>query len=536
MKFDREARIITLLVIDTIFFFVEITSGYAVGSLALISDAFHMLNDVMSLVVALYAVKLATKPSSAKNSYGWQRSEVLGALVNGVFLLALCFSIFMEAIERFFNVSEISNPKLVVIVGSLGLASNIIGLFLFHEHGHGGHSHGHSHDHPPSTVEAPIDRSPSPNGTKALPRSSSIPSRPAHGRGRSDSFGSLYGHPAQTRAAVIEAAHEYGYGRPSGNGSISLGGSAFSPRDEAGAGPLSPNSVGPTNGGINSFSHHARTKSNKTPVGRTERITEEAADHDHSAHAGHDHSHDEHDHDHAQAGAGKHAHDHDEAEAGHAHGDDDHGHSHGAGGGHGGHGHSHGNMNMRGVFLHVLGDALGNVGVIAAGLVIMFAEGHWKYYFDPAISLLITCIIFSSALPLVKSASYILLQGVPSHISLEAVRDAIKSCHGVVSLHELHIWQLSERSVVASVHVMVSRDVDYMSVADQIRKVLHEFGVHSSTIQPEFGNDDDELAEERACLIGCPPEACGAEACCPPGVEQLVDVDGQETAVASNSS
>jgi hypothetical protein len=57
---------------------------------------------------------------------------VLGALVNGVFLLALCFSIFMEAIERFFNVSEISNAKLVVIVGSLGLASNIIGLFLFH--------------------------------------------------------------------------------------------------------------------------------------------------------------------------------------------------------------------------------------------------------------------------------------------------------------------------------------------------------------------------------------------------------------------
>lgn len=126
--------------------------------------------------------------------------------------------------------------------------------------------------------------------------------------------------------------------------------------------------MGPTNGGINSFSHHARTKSNKTPVGRSQRITEEAADHDDS-HAGHDLSHDAHDgHDHAEAGAGKHAHDHDEAEAGHAHGDDGHGHSHGGGGGHG---HSHGNMNMRGVFLHVLGDALGNVGVIAAGLVIM---------------------------------------------------------------------------------------------------------------------------------------------------------------------
>ena len=356
-----------------------------------------MLNDVMSLIVALYAVKLASKPScglsrlrafsygsttdifhitsetAAKNSYGWQRSEVLGALVNGVFLLALCFSIFMEAIERFFNVSEISNPKLVVIVGSLGLASNIIGLFLFHgkqckdeeivhvssvqadvypklvEHGHGGHSHGHSHDAPTNTVAEPIDRSHSPKTGNGVARSSSISTRPGHGR--SDSFGSLYGHPAQTRAAVIEAAHEYGYGRQNGNGSISLGGSAFSPRDEHGAGPLSPNSV--SSSGINSFSHHARTKSNKNTVGISQRITEG----DESAPSSHDHSHgheDGHDHDHS-TGASKHAHNHDEAEAGGHDHDDDHGHSHGAGGG--GHGHSHGNMNMRGVFLHVLGDA-----------------------------------------------------------------------------------------------------------------------------------------------------------------------------------
>jgi len=58
----------------------------------------------------------------------------------------------------------------------------------------------------------------------------------------------------------------------------------------------------------------------------------------------------------------------------------------------------------------------------------------------------------------------------------------------------LHIWQLSEKTVVASVHVMVSRDVDYMNVADSIRKVLHEFGVHSSTIQPEFGVEDDNVS------------------------------------------
>ena len=58
----------------------------------------------MSLIVALYAIKLAARQTtSPKYSYGWQRAEILGALINGVFLLALCLSIFLEAIQRFFE-------------------------------------------------------------------------------------------------------------------------------------------------------------------------------------------------------------------------------------------------------------------------------------------------------------------------------------------------------------------------------------------------------------------------------------------------
>jgi solute carrier family 30 (zinc transporter), member 1 len=69
--------------------------------------------------------------------------------------------------------------------------------------------------------------------------------------------------------------------------------------------------------------------------------------------------------------------------------------------GHGHHGHSHaGSMNMRALVLHVIGDALGNVGVIATGLIIWLTEWSFKYYCDPIISLVITVIIFSSALPL----------------------------------------------------------------------------------------------------------------------------------------
>jgi len=85
----------------------------------------------------------------SKNTYGWARAEVVGALINSVFLFALCFSITVEAIQRFFELDPIENPKLILLVGGIGLAINLVGLLLFgdvgHGHSHGGDGHGHSH-------------------------------------------------------------------------------------------------------------------------------------------------------------------------------------------------------------------------------------------------------------------------------------------------------------------------------------------------------------------------------------------------------
>ncbi|TXT13072.1 hypothetical protein VHUM_01473 [Vanrija humicola] len=499
MGLSRQARIITLLVIDTAFFFLELIVGYAVGSLALVADSFHMLNDVLSLIVALYTIKLATSPSSAENSYGWQRAEILGALINGVFLIALCSTIALEAIGRIVSPPEITNPRLIVLVGSLGLLSNIVGLILFHDsaltpppehgHSHGGHSHG-----PvalPVQPDEPLDQT-----------SDAVVVR----RKRADSIDSLYQHPAETRAQIIETAHSLSH---------SVDETSFlskSPRDHTGRiQPTSRRSISKNrnvkapNPGSNETipppSTEASSTSASTAVDETAVNTPENTD----VVKAHDH-----DHDHADSA--------DAAERGGNHA----GHNHGAGG----HNHgSHGSMNMHGVFLHVLGDALGNVGVIAAGLVIWFFEGRWTLYFDPGVSLLITVIIFNSALPLVKSASAILMQGVPTHVSLEDVRKAIKSVPGVVSVHELHVWQLSETTVVASVHVLILRGSDYMQVANEIRHVLHSHGIHSVTIQPEFSDaagdsDDDADAGERSCLIRCPPEQCVADTCCPPVAEE----------------
>ncbi|KAG6845780.1 hypothetical protein H0H87_003834 [Tephrocybe sp. NHM501043] len=428
MALSRSARITILLVIDIVFFFVELIVGMyriIVSSVALTNSS-----DVMSLIVALYAIKLTANSSAdSRYSYGWHRAEILAALVNGVFLLALCFTIFLEAIERFFSTPDISNPKLVIIVGSLGLASNIVGLFLFHEHTH-------SHSHPPSkaTSRRPSSSSITINGNTPTLKS---PQSTSRSRSASQSeFSTLYGHPVATRAALVQQAQDLAAQNQS-TGSL----------------VTSPLAEGLTNA-------HA---TENTPLLPNE------TEHSHS------------------------------------------------------HGHSHGSMNMRALVLHVIGDALGNVGVISTGLVIWLTQWSFKYYFDPMISLLITVIIFSSALPLVQSASFILLQGVPPTISLDSVRGSILDVEGVLSVHELHVWQLSESKVIASVHVLASRDHDFMPIAVKIRKALHHHGIHSSTIQPEYlcaGVDYPEeimRSGDNSCLVLCPPDqACdpAENACC----------------------
>ena len=110
----------------------------------------------------------------------------------------------------------------------------------------------------------------------------------------------------------------------------------------------------------------------------------------------------------------------------------------------------------------------------------------------------------------VRSASFILLQGVPHTVSIEDVRASILCIEGVLSLHDLHVWQLSENKIVASVHVITSQKHDFMRVASDIRKVLHYHGIHSSTIQPEYPprqtSSEEHLttSPEESCLIVCP--------------------------------
>ncbi|KAF7632772.1 RF_PROK_I domain-containing protein [Meloidogyne graminicola] len=138
--FSRAHRLLIMLAMTFFYFLIELIFGYVSHSMALIADSFHMMSDVMALTIAFGCLKIAERSRSAKNTFGWVRAEVLGALVNGVFLLALCFTIFIESIQRLLEPEPIKNPLYVLVVGTIGFLINLIGMAMFH--GHIGHSHG----------------------------------------------------------------------------------------------------------------------------------------------------------------------------------------------------------------------------------------------------------------------------------------------------------------------------------------------------------------------------------------------------------
>ncbi|XP_078494035.1 proton-coupled zinc antiporter SLC30A1-like [Ciona intestinalis] len=154
----KTSRLSSMLGLIVVYFLAEAVVGHLTSSLTLIADSFHMLSDALSLIVALVAVRLSKRgaqhsitpwPSKQAyfNTFGWVRFEVVGALINSTFLFALCISITMEAIEKFYDPSLISQPELVLAVGGCGLFINLIGLVLFGGHAHAGHDHGHEHSH-----------------------------------------------------------------------------------------------------------------------------------------------------------------------------------------------------------------------------------------------------------------------------------------------------------------------------------------------------------------------------------------------------
>ncbi len=113
------------LAINAAMLVAEAVGGVLTGSLAVLADAGHVLSDVGAIVLALIAARLATLPAAGRRTFGYQRSEVLAALVNGVLLVVVGVVVAVEAIGRLGEPPSISGGG-VLALGVLGLAGNVL--------------------------------------------------------------------------------------------------------------------------------------------------------------------------------------------------------------------------------------------------------------------------------------------------------------------------------------------------------------------------------------------------------------------------
>jgi zinc transporter 1 len=282
------------------------------------------LNDLISFVVALMAVqKTERKTSPADLSFGWARAQLLGAFFNGAFLLALGISILLQSIERFVAIEHVDNPKLILIIGCVGLFLNMISVLFLHEH-----DHDHNHGSSINTDEENLS------------------------------------------PTLSHESHKHNVAKPKKRG-MDLG--------------------------------------------------------------------------------------------------------------------------ILGVLVHVIGDAVNNIGVIISAIIIWLVKSESRFYADPAASLLIAIMILLTAVPLTKRSGRILLQSAPLGVKIEDIRHDLEAIPGVLSVHELHVWRLDQKKAIASAHIVVSDPniASFMEKAQIFSQCLHAYGVHSATLQPELAKPPD---------------------------------------------
>ncbi len=280
---DRR-RLLVVLGVTSAYFVTELVGGYLTGSLALLSDAVHMLTDIAALCLGLLTLWISTRPASSAKTYGYLRAEILGALLNGLFLWLLVVFIWIEAAGR------LRNPRPVSGLGVMAVA--IVGI------------------------------------------------------------------------------------------------------------------------GVNAFSAWMTST---------------------------------------------------DASGGQRRG-----------------------MAIRAVFVHVISDLIGSVGVLASGALNYFTG--WTQA-DPAVSILIGCLVLYGSWGLVREGVDILMESVPSHIDLDEMRNDLLAVSGTEEVHDLHVWCLTTRQIALSAHAVVAADADRDRVLAEMCHLLQtKFNIHHLTLQLERDN------------------------------------------------
>jgi cobalt-zinc-cadmium efflux system protein len=158
------------------------------------------------------------------------------------------------------------------------------------------------------------------------------------------------------------------------------------------------------------------------------------------------------------------------------------------------HGGKDTSLNLRGAWLHVVGDTLGSVSAVVAGLVIWTTGSQW---IDPVVSAVIGVLIVYSSWRLLDEAVWVLMESVPRGIDLDEVFLAMAAVPGVVEIHDLHIWSITSNLESLSAHVVVNRVRRPADALTELRNLLHDrFSISHVTIQLEPEGFEERIPEQ----------------------------------------
>ena len=290
-----------VLLLTSVYFGIQIIVGLAIGSLALISDAGHMLIDVCGLIMALVAMYFSQRPATPNRTYGYYRAEILTPLLNSTFLILLSFYILYEAYQRILSPSEI-NGYSVILVASVGLVVNLVGIVLLRPH---------------------------------------------------------------TEVKTSNGAHD-------------------------------------------------KNKEYKEK-----------------------------------------------------------------------------NLNLYGAYLEIFADTIGSVGVIISGIVIISTQ---FYMADALISIGIALFILPRTWLLIRKSIHILIEGTPSHLVHEEIKNAMLKVKGVTGVFDLHIWTITSGIHALSAHVVVLNNINSKQILQEINSILEkDFRINHATIQIEPYHESNKI-------------------------------------------
>ena len=148
-------------------------------------------------------------------------------------------------------------------------------------------------------------------------------------------------------------------------------------------------------------------------------------------------------------------------------------------------------LNIRGAYLHMVADAGVSLGVVIAGIAILFTGWLWL---DPLVSLAIVAVILWSTWGLLRDSMVLALHAVPSHIRLSDVKSCLESLPGVAKAHHVHVWGMSTNEVALTAHLVIPDGHPGDAFFKEAEHALHErFGIDHPTLQIET----EEAAEPR---------------------------------------